>query len=426
MKHAGQLLALGLIGILLMNVMMTVTISSTVSSALVTETNVAKATSNKCESLSNTEDENTTSSNSSFSADDNARKIAQVFADAGYSKAATAGVLGNLQAESGFNPTAASGDNGYGIAQWTPRSKIRAWFDANGLSDKEDSDLESQTKMLVGTAKSSFNNYYLSNASSSISIKDNNLYKTWVDASDPETAAVAWMAGWERPNWSLRHEDVRRQTAKNYYENGLNGITFDTSKRHDDDTNSNSSSSSDGDEDSTTACSTNTSESNDGDASYGSVGGAPTDTHSFSWMCSGSQKVCKDGDAGVFYPHLEYGYQCVWYAWNRLAMIHGNDGWNWVMGNGGDIWANVQGKSVWELSDTPKPGDGASGKTQPFAGSTHVAVVEEVQSDPSGWKVRISEGNYNGSATFNSYNSRWLTKTQMSGIHFFRNTNWKS
>ena len=152
----------------------------------------------------------------------------------------------------------------------------------------------------------------------------------------------------------------------------------------------------------------------------------------FSWMCD-AVGVCKSGDAGSkgIYPHLEYGYQCVWYAWQRLSMIHGKDGWNWLRGNGGDIWSVAAGDPGWEVDLTPHPGDGISGHNAPFAGSTHVAVVEKVAEDPSGWKVYISEGNYNGSASWNSYNTRWMTKAQLgvgnsgNDIHFFRCKSWK-
>lgn len=178
-----------------------------------------------------------------------------------------------------------------------------------------------------------------------------------------------------------------------------------------------------------TDCDAGSGQAQDSSATIGAVGGAPLTVGDYSWMCSTSQHVCKNGDAGVFYPHLEYGYQCVWYAWNRLAMIHGSDGWSWVVGDGGQIAGNVVGKPGWTVSDSPQPGDGASGTTQPFAGSTHVAVVEEVQEHPSGWRVRLSEGNFcpaNASGCWNGYSgTRWLTKAQMGGIRFFRNSAWK-
>lgn len=176
-----------------------------------------------------------------------------------------------------------------------------------------------------------------------------------------------------------------------------------------------------------------TSESKNNEGVYGSAGEmkeCDSENCDFSWMCSIG--ICKPGDPGNkgIYPHLEYGYQCVWYAWQRLSMIHGTKGWMWLVGNGGDIWAAAAGNPQWEVDLTPHPGDGISGHNAPFAGSTHVAVVEKVAQDPSGWKVYISEGNANGTASWNSYGTRWLTKSQLgvgnagNDIHFFRNKNW--
>lgn len=358
----------------------------------------------------------------------NAHEIASKLAGEGFSRAATAGILGNLTHESGIDPTReqipGNPKGGFGLMQWTPRSKVRTWFDQHKLNGRPDTDLNGQTRMLIDAAKNDWNNVALGDAKAEGTIPSDttDLKKLFDTTGDPQIAATAFMAGCERPQWASRNEDARRATAKQYYDS-LTGISF-TGKQ----TASSDDDASDADGGQDGECTAEDSDSDsggDGTAQYGSVGGAPTDTHNFAWMCSGNQKICKASDAGVFYPHLEYGHQCVWYAWNRLAMIHGNEGWSWVVGNGGDIWANVQGKPGWEVSDTPKPGDGASGKTAPFAGSTHVAVVEEVKDDPSGWKVRISEGNYDSSASFDSYNSRWLTKTQMAGIHFFRNTAWK-
>lgn len=183
----------------------------------------------------------------------------------------------------------------------------------------------------------------------------------------------------------------------------------------------------DGDGVRTTACRPARTDSADG-AQFGSAGGAPATTGDFSWMCSGNQHICGPGQPGVFYPHLEYGYQCVWYAWNRLAMIHGNTGWSWLMGNGGEIKDVAARTPGWTVDDSPRPGDGISGNTAPFSGPPpgHVAVVEEVQPDPSGWRIRISEGNRNGSATFDTYGgNRWITRAQIGDARFFRNNAWK-
>ena len=68
-----------------------------------------------------------TQSTTSAKPDSNARKIAQDLAEAGVSKAGVAGILGNLEQESQFLPTAKNPTSGaYGIAQWNPGSKLRS------------------------------------------------------------------------------------------------------------------------------------------------------------------------------------------------------------------------------------------------------------------------------------------------------------
>lgn len=342
-----------------------------------------------------------------------AMKLAQAFADAGYSKVATAGMLGNVGQESGgFDPKAGSPDGGYGLAQWTPSSKIRTWFDANGLSGTDISDADGQIKFLTATAESSFmDGTYIDEVRKEITV-DGTLLNTWKNATDLDTAVIAWMAGWERPAWSSRHEETRKKIAKEYYDNYLGSISFDGAKSTP-----------------TGGCSTSAGVDS-GDAEYGNAGGAPEGKGDFSWMCKGNQKICVASDAGVMYPHLEYGHQCVWYAWNRLGMIHGNEGWSYFTGNGGEIGATAQTRPGWSADTTPHPGDGISGYGSPFAGGGgygHVAVVEEVKKDGSSWKIRISEGNADGSASFNSYQSRWLTQSEVSqaGCLFFRCDSWK-
>lgn len=343
--------------------------------------------------------------------------VANVFAAHGYSKAATAGVLGNLQAESGMRADHAEiGGGGFGLAQWTPRSKIRVWFDAHGLGNVPDSDVEGQARMLAETAESSFNNVYLSQVQAEgVSIINGSLKDTWLKTDDPQVAAITWMAGWERPAWASRNEQFRRTQAMMFYQQ-LGSVSFTAQPGV--------VSSSTGRNDS---C--QTPDTNSNAATVGTVGGAPQRGLSdFGWMCQGSQHICSASDAGVLYAHLEAGHQCVWYAWNRLAMIHGMDGWNWVRGNGGEIGRNVRNQPGWTVDTSPRPGDGVSGNSAPFSGPPpgHVAVVEEVVNDASGWRIRISEGNADGSASWNSYRGdRWISKAQAGDILFFRHQQWK-
>lgn len=126
-----------------------------------------------------------------------------------------------------------------------------------------------------------------------------------------------------------------------------------------------------------------------------------------------------------------YGrYQCVWYAWNRLAMIHGVGGWSPVRGDGGQIWNNAAATPGWTVTnDNPEAGMGissTSAQNATFAYTTHVGVVEKVNPDKS---IVISEGNFcarglNG--VWQGYHTRTLTKAQWIGVHFFKFSSWKN
>lgn len=160
-------------------------------------------------------------------AGDNALTVARAFAAAGFSKASTAGVLGNLEHESGIRPDATEPrpGGGYGIAQWTPRAKLQARMDANHITGS-DSSLDVQTKVLIATATADFNNVYHDAAASIVTVKDT-LVDTWLTAPDARTAAVAWVAGWERPADITGQAVVRADSAERYYQ-ALDGIDFTT------------------------------------------------------------------------------------------------------------------------------------------------------------------------------------------------------
>lgn len=166
--------------------------------------------------------------------------------------------------------------------------------------------------------------------------------------------------------------------------------------------------------------------SSGGKAEYGQVGGAPTDTHDYGWMCDWGG-ICKDGDGlghrstdKNFYAYDVGRYQCVWYAWNRLAMIHGSDGWNWYQANGGEFLTAPK-PDGWIVDENPHPGDGVN-----LTG--HVAVVEKVEKQGDGWRIFISEGNFNdGSAgLWTAYNTRWLNQGSDPAMGFFRWKGWKN
>lgn len=135
--------------------------------------------------------------------------------DAGYSKYAAAGVLGNIQAESGFNESVIEGGTGigFGLCQWSfgRRTQLEAYAASKG---KEASDLNTQIEFLIGEitpggGADGYANYNLLSYNG-YSPSD------WENASSPEDAAVAFCWTFERPG--VPRMDVRTEAARKYYE----------------------------------------------------------------------------------------------------------------------------------------------------------------------------------------------------------------
>lgn len=380
----------------------------------------------------------------------NARKLAETFADKGYSMASTAGVMGNIQWESGGTWTTdvkeAGGGGGFGLNQWTPRSVIQAFIDSHAeWKGHQDTEVEVQIAMLLeaadhgGTGNNGFNNYYADVVrQQGYEVEADNplsLWNLWVTAKDPKQASAAWNAGYGRPAANAMHFEERADYAQQFYDQlKSSGITFGTK---DGEAPSGTDAGAGGDSDANGGTSTSTKaadcgsdESSGGSAKYGEVGGAPTDTHDFGWMCDTPLKICRDGDYGA--PPLDWAgdYQCYWYWLARAWLVHDGKVYNPHTALGGtladDYAAQNPGKWV-KLSD-PRPGAGVC-----FLGANnnHVAFVEKVEDDPSGWKIFISEGNaVDGSAAghWNEYNTRWMTKaeyqTTYEGNGFIWNNEW--
>lgn len=74
---------------------------------------------------------------------ENAQLVANRLRDNGWDKKAIAGLLGNMRHESSVNPNmyeygyTLNDDRGYGLVQWTPRSKFTNWAEKNGYSQDE-------------------------------------------------------------------------------------------------------------------------------------------------------------------------------------------------------------------------------------------------------------------------------------------------
>lgn len=170
-------------------------------------------------------------------ASDNAKRLAEAMANAGFSKASTAGLLGNIQQESGFNPTIASGDGGWGLAQWTAASrqvadgkqKMMDMARKAGIDNPNPDSLDDQISALVDyiavTPALFINGKKLVNeaVSMGLHVKNNDLYTSWLEADSPEDAALAWAAGYERP---AKLDENRTVYARQYYDGILADMTF--------------------------------------------------------------------------------------------------------------------------------------------------------------------------------------------------------
>ena len=66
----------------------------------------------------------------------NAKYIYKFFSNKGWTKNAICGMLGNMQGDSGIiaDIEEREGGGGYGLVQWTPKSKLVNWANARGLN----------------------------------------------------------------------------------------------------------------------------------------------------------------------------------------------------------------------------------------------------------------------------------------------------
>lgn len=429
--------------LLVISIMLVSTILQTYGNGGITCNNSDSPTDSSTGSSSSSGSSSTLSGGVNWNAD--AQTVAKTFQKAGYSKAATAAALGNFMQESGVSASAYNGSSGAtGLGQWLGGRLTNMKSHATAMG-KDWHSMDAQADYAVnvevpppggwGTGLAS----WIKSKYSDQTMTAQGLWQTWASAGSDDASlnksVFMWMAGWERPGPSESNLENREAKAKAYLAQlntlggtwAADGTTPAGKSPSGSSDDSNSSSSSDQaqcllkDNDVTTSSTTGT---------------FPTNTNNFGWMCN-EAKVCKSGDWGplgaISGSSNPGGYQCVWYAWTRLWMIHGKNVATLApySGNGGDIWESLQGKAGWQVDTTPHAGDGLSGHN--FGGSTgsagHVAAVEKVDADPSGWKITISEGNFSSDGGWNGYHGgRTFTKAQLAGtdVHFFRNTAWST
>ena len=131
---------------------------------------------------------------------------------AGVAPEQAAGIMGNMYAESGFDPSIVEHGNGigFGLCQWSygRRDALEAFAASQG---KDPGDLQVQLDYLMTELNPGhFNSYYTG--------MDN--YTMFMNATTPEDATYYFMWGWERPaEWAGNASLEKRQiAAKTYYD----------------------------------------------------------------------------------------------------------------------------------------------------------------------------------------------------------------
>ena len=141
--------------------------------------------------------------------------------DFGLSGAAAAGWLGNVQAESGFNPNVTEAENGqnyagrgYGLFQFTPGTKyLNSEFYKKGASFEEE--IRNQVNFVMASEfKNGAYRSYLPNAQSWFGLTDVDGPEDVFDQSDPVKSMLIFFAVYERGDIAQMHRERRTDAAK--------------------------------------------------------------------------------------------------------------------------------------------------------------------------------------------------------------------
>ncbi|WP_429950272.1 phage tail spike protein [Enterococcus sp. AZ101] len=141
----------------------------------------------------------------------NAWGIWQFFKNKGWTEQSIAGMLGNIQSESGIMPDIdeLSGGGGYGLTQWTPKTKLVNWCNEHGLDYRT---LDTQCQRIQWEMENNqqwFPNYERPDLST-ISFRD------FTKLSDVRLAAEYFIAFYEHPKYP--NQPARAQQAQYWYD----------------------------------------------------------------------------------------------------------------------------------------------------------------------------------------------------------------
>lgn len=156
----------------------------------------------------------------------NANIIINYYRNIGWEDNAIAGLLGNIENESGFNPLRKEvGGSGYGLVQWTPKSVLVNHASNLGLSNYNNGYtqlkvIQSELKPTNGNnewySSSAFvSKYYRSGATSDMVGYSGEEWYTNTMGFSADKMAVMFMACYERPSYNPKtnHYDRRMEDA---------------------------------------------------------------------------------------------------------------------------------------------------------------------------------------------------------------------
>jgi hypothetical protein len=148
----------------------------------------------------------------------------------GVSPAAAAGIVGNIEAESAFDPAAIEAGNGIGrgLIQWSygRRTAFEKWSKKNNLDPDS---MEANYGYLLYEMKGGDGNHWIprKDTPSELVVRS---YEEFLEKSkDPETAAKLFMYNYERPLKAVQHLDRRINAAKGISKSAAESSTGDQS-----------------------------------------------------------------------------------------------------------------------------------------------------------------------------------------------------
>ena len=141
----------------------------------------------------------------------NANIVFNYFKNKGYTKEAICGLLGNMWRESHVNPSLNEvGGTGYGLTQWTPKSKLLNRLALLGLSDSGDNQLKVLERELTDGANNSSSNFSQWYDVGSWTLAQ------FKNSTDINYTTECFMRCYERPG--ILHLDERIEYANKFYQ----------------------------------------------------------------------------------------------------------------------------------------------------------------------------------------------------------------